>query len=326
MNPSSVTNGRHRLVVTGASGTLGRNVIEQVLGWDQVSLLALVRSLSKPTKIFPGVIYREVDFFDPQQVNTALQEFGPTCVIHCAASGMQSPRPAWFDLVRFNVEASLSLCESVSRIPGCQFIQISTGLAYKDQGRLLREEDALDTQHPYGASKAAADILIRSAAAEFVVPLTIFRPFSFSGPGDISSRLFPSMLRAAAEMRPFHMTSGQQVRDHCAVGDVANGVSQAIRQGTEASKGARIYNLGSGRTIPLRPLVESVIEELGLALDLSFGERQLTEFEPTYLAADITRAQAELGWRPRLNFAYAVWQLAQESFPSLKLRQPKRWL
>jgi nucleoside-diphosphate-sugar epimerase len=280
MTHSNLTGSRHRLVVTGASGTLGRNLIEEVLGWDQVAILALVRSLSKPTKVFPGVIYQKVDFSDRQQINAALKEFGPTCVIHCAASGMQSLRPAWLDIVRFNVEASLSLCESVSRVPGCQFIYISTGLAYRDQGRPLREEDALDTQHPYGASKAAADILVRSAAAEFGVPLTVFRPFSFSGPGDTSSRLFPSMLRAAAEKRPFHMTSGQQVRDHCAVGDIAHGVSRAILQAAEASKSARIYNLGGGSTMPLRPLVESVVEELGLTLDLSFGERELTRFEP----------------------------------------------
>jgi nucleoside-diphosphate-sugar epimerase len=190
----------------------------------------------------------------------------------------------------------------------------------------LREEDALDTQHPYGASKAAADILVRSAAAEFGVPLTVFRPFSFSGPGDTSSRLFPSMLRAAAEKRPFHMTSGQQVRDHCAVGDIAHGVSRAILQAAEASKSARIYNLGGGSTMPLRPLVESVVEELGLTLDLSFGERELTRFEPKHLVADTARAQAELGWHPRLNLAYAIWQLAQESFPSLNLKQPTQWL
>jgi nucleoside-diphosphate-sugar epimerase len=316
----------HRLIVTGASGTLGRNLIDEVLGWKNVSILALVRSHSKPTKVFPGVIYQEVDFSAREQLDLAVRQFSPTCVIHAAASGMQFVRPAWFDMVRFNVEVSLNLCESVSRVPGCHFIYVSTGLAYRDQGRLLVEEDALDTQHPYGASKAAADILIRSAAAEFGVPLTVFRPFSFSGLGDVSSRLFPSMLRAAADRRAFRMTSGSQVRDHCAVTDIANGISRAILQQTSTSLEARIFNLGGGSTLPLRPLVEGVIEELGLPLEAVFGAQQLTNFEPTYLAADISRVKRDLGWRPRVNFAYAVWQLAQETFPSLKLRRPKQWL
>jgi UDP-glucose 4-epimerase len=316
----------HRLVVTGASGTLGRNLIAEVLGWEGVVVLALVRSHSKLVKVPPKVILQEVAFGDRKQIDAVLKKFNPTCLIHCAASGMQFDRPAWFDMVRFNVDVSLNLCESVSRVPGCQFVYISTGLAYRDQGRSLREDDTLDTQHPYGASKAAADILVRAAAAEFGVPLTVFRPFSFSGLGDTSSRLFPSLLRAAAAGQPFHMTSGDQIRDHCAVADVANGLSRAILQGAQIREGEGVFNLGSGSTMPLRSFVESVVAELAISVDLTFGERQLTKFEPKHLVANIDRAQAELGWHPRVNFAYGVWQLARESFPSLNLKQPKQWL
>jgi nucleoside-diphosphate-sugar epimerase len=203
---------------------------------------------------------------------------------------------------------------------------VSTGLAYRDQGRPLHEDDPLDTQHPYGASKAAADILVRSAAAEFGVPLTIFRPFSFSGLGDSSSRLFPSLLRAAVENRPFEMTSGSQVRDHCAASDIAHAIGLAILQGPVSAHPTRIFNLGSGSLQPLRALVEGVVAELGLNITLRFGEKPLTSFEPKHLVGDIARARAQLEWRPRMNFAYAIWQLAGESFPSLKLKQPRQWL
>jgi nucleoside-diphosphate-sugar epimerase len=317
----------HRVVITGASGTLGRSLMEVIGDWPGVPVLAFVRAHSKPARAFPQVVYQEVDYSDRPGIDRVLTEFRPTCVVHCAASGMQFHRPAWFDMVRFNVDVSLNLCESVSRCcPGCQLIFVSTGLAYRDQGRPLREDDALDTRHPYGASKAAADILIRSAAAEFGVPLTVFRPFSFSGPGDVSSRLFPTLLQAAAETRIFNMTAGDQVRDHCAAADVARGVGQAILQPPGAADPARIFNLGSGDTKPLRSLVEAVIEELGLELALNFGGRPRSQFEPKHLAADTTRARTDLNWQPQLNFAYAIWQLAQESYPTLKLREPRQWL
>lgn len=315
-----------RVVITGATGTLGRSLIESIAAWPETNVLALVRAHSKPTKISPQVIYKEVDYANLPGITDVLKEFHPTAVVHCAASGMEFLRPDWFDMVRFNVDVSLNLCESVARFPQCQFIFISTGLAYRDQGRPLREEDALDTLHPYGASKAAADILIRSAAAEFGVPLTVFRPFSFTGPGDNSSRLFPALLRAAATKQPFTMTSGEQVRDHCAAMDIACGVEKQLQLPPTEGAPVRIFNLGSGDTKPLRRLVESVVAELGLEIELHFGGRQLTKFEPKHLAADISRAHRELGWQPRQNFAYAVWQLAQESFPTLKLRQPKPWL
>ena len=318
----------HRLVITGVTGTLGRNLVEELRGWSQCQILALVRPSSSLAKELGEVNCRRIDFFDKEALTAVLTEFQPTCVVHCAASGMQSPRPAWLDVVRFNVDASLNLCESVSRVAGCQFIYIGTGLAYRDQapGRALREDDALDTQHPYGASKAAADILVRSAAAEFGVPLTVLRPFSFSGLGDASSRLFPSILRAAVAQQPLPLTAGDQVRDHCAASDIAHGIAQSIQRRPEAGQPARIFNLGSGSSEPLRPMIERVVRELGIEVSLEFGARALSPFEPRHLVADIAAAQAGLNWQPRRNFAFAVWQLARESFPSLPVQRPREWL
>lgn len=318
--------GTHRLVITGITGTLGRNLLEELRGWSQCKILALVRPSSRLAKELGEVSHRRIDFFDKDAITAVLTEFQPTCVVHCAASGMEFRRPVWFDMVRFNVDVSLNLCESVSHIAGCRFAYISTGLAYRDQGRALREDDALDTQHPYGASKAAADILVRSAAAEFGVPLTVFRPFSFSGLGDSSSRLFPSLLRAALAKQPFPMTAGDQVRDHCAASDIAHAIAQSIQHGPEAGQAARIFNLGSGSSEPLRPLIERVVQELGLEVSLQFGARSLSQFEPRHLVADIAAAQAGLNWRSRHNFAFAIWQLARESFPALEVRRPREWL
>ena len=67
---------------------------------------------------------------------------------------------------------------SLKSQPASLFIS-STGLGYRDQGRHLRESDPLDTEHPYGASKAAADMLMRAAAAEFGVPMVVLLLFSF---------------------------------------------------------------------------------------------------------------------------------------------------
>jgi UDP-glucose 4-epimerase len=313
----------HRFIVTGATGTLGRNLLEEVSNWPKTETLALLRANSAPEKKFERVRYRRLDFFCREEVAAVIKEFQPTGVLHCAASGMRFPRPEWFELIRFNVDVSLHLCESVSQIPGCQFVYISTGLSYRDQGRKLRESDPLDTEHPYGASKAAADMLMRAAAAEFGVPLVVLRPFSFSGAGDTSTRLFPSLLRAASENKPFDLSPGDQVRDHCAAKDIAHGITQAVLQRQELGRGTHVFNLGSGSDICLKELVLDVVEQIGLDVKLNFGARDYARFEPMFLAADISRAREVLHWRPRTNFPYAIWALARESFPDLKLKKPR---
>jgi nucleoside-diphosphate-sugar epimerase len=209
---------------------------------------------------------------------------------------------------------------------GCRFVFVSSGIAYREAARPLSESDPLDTEQPYGASKAAADILLRSAAAEFGVPLTILRPFSFTGVGDDGTRLFPSMLRAATTSQPFELSPGDQVRDHCAGQDIASGILAAALQDEAQNLRSTIYNLGSGRSTTLRLLLGDVVEQLNLKVDLRFGARGYAPFEPMFLVADNAHARRELGWEPRQNLAYAIWQLARASFPSLKLKEPKEYL
>jgi len=315
-----------RVLLTGSSGTLGLHLLRLLEQRQGCKIMALLRTNSRMPKTGVDVRFERVDFFDKEAISRLVAEFRPTCVIHCAASGMQFPKPQWFDLVRFNVDVSLSLCETVSFMPGCRFIYVSTGLAYRDLGRPLRESDPLDTPHPYGASKAAADILMRSAAAEFGVPLTVVRPFSFTGQGDDGTRLFPSLLRAAVEGTPLEMSSGDQVRDHCSGEDIAGGILRAAFPKNPEAARSGIYNLGSGNTTPLREMLEEISAQLGLKADLRFGARPYAPFEPMFLVADPSRSLHELGWRAEKNLAYAVWQLAQVSFPSLKLTKPEEWI
>ncbi len=316
----------HRVIVTGGSGTLGRHVLERVAAWPRTAVLALLRKESQPPAVQGAVRFRRVEFEDPKTLTRVIKAFRPTTVIHCAASGMQLPRPPWPELVRFNVGASLQLCEITASVPNCQFVHISSGLAYRDQDRPLREDDPLESRHPYGVTKAVADMLLRAAAAELPLPMTIVRPFSFSGAGDTGTRLFPALLRAAAEKRPFDLSRGDQARDHCAVDDIARGIALAAACREGAAAGTEVFNLGSGDRRCLRKLIESLVEELGLDVRLNFGARDYAPFEPKYLVADISRARRLLDWKPQTNFAYAIWQLARELVPNLRLKRPKRWL
>jgi nucleoside-diphosphate-sugar epimerase len=237
---------------------------------------------------------------------------------------VQIPKPKWFELIRFNLDTTIHLCECVAQRPGCRFVFISTGLAYRETGRALKEEDALDTLHPYGASKAAADLLLRSAAAEFGVPLTVLRPFSFTGVNDDGRRLFPALLRAAQEDREVDLSPGTQVRDHCAVDDVAAGVVKAAADRDPGTLG--VFNIGSGRDVRLREMVEQVLDELNLRVKVKWGGRPFSHWEPMHLVADVTRVREVLKWEARTSLAYAIWELARTSFPSLTVRKPKKYV
>jgi len=315
-------NTAHRILITGTSGVLGRHALLQLLGRSGTEVLAIHRQASPEYLPVDGVRHETVNFGDRAALAALFEEFQPTCLIHCAASGMIFPHIEWFKLIRFNVDATLLLFELASMYPGCHFVHVSTGLAYRSTGQALKETDALENVHPYGASKAAADLLLRSAAVEFGVPLTVFRPFSFTGTGDTKTRLFPALLRAAVEKKALPLSAGDQVRDFCSAREIARAIVMSVDRVPDAKVPA-LFNLGSGQALNLRTLIERVVEELAIPVRLEFGARPYGPFEAMHLVADISRANLELGWRSQHNLAHAVWQLAEDSFSSLKLKEPK---
>jgi nucleoside-diphosphate-sugar epimerase len=318
------TNLEHRILLTGGSGALGYHILRQLRALPGVKVLALLRGSSELLPDHREVAVERVDFADQAALRRILAAFSPTCVIHSAASGLQRPRPNWFDLAAFNIETTLRLFQCSAAVPGCHFVFIGTGLAYRSLGRPLREDDPIDTLHPYGATKGAADVLVRSAAAELEVPLTVIRPFSFTGIGDPAGRLFPSLLRAAAEKVPFEMSPGCQLRDHCATGDIAAGIVSAAKNPPSGALQQRVINLGSGSSESLRSLVSSVVDRLALDVHINFGAKPYALHEPMHLVADIAQAKELLGWHPQISLAYSVWELAETTHPRLELKKPER--
>jgi len=301
---------------------LGRALLELLAGQEGSRVLVLRRKGGRPLPKLPGIRAQTVNFASSTNLAGALASFRPQAVVHAAATGMEIPRPPFSVMAETNVMLPLRLLQEAARCRGVHFITVSTGLAYLDQGRRLREEDQLETTHPYAATKAAADLLMRSAAPALGVRLTVLRPFSFTGPGDDGTRLFPSILRAASSGRKVSLTGGRQVRDFLSVRDVAAGVLAALRHPPASPARPAIYNLGNGQAHSLRKIIRNVVRQLGLRVKLGFGEKDADPSEPRFLVADIRRAERELGWRPQEPLVHAVGRLARTSFPSLKLPEP----
>jgi UDP-glucose 4-epimerase len=313
-----------RVLVTGASGTLGYNIVRHLGERFPATKLHLLLRTPDP-KLFadlPNVTLEEVNICDTPRLTGAVDKFQPNVIIHCAASGVRPSAIDYFDLVDLNVSATMHLFHASCAIDACHFVNVSSGLVYGFQERPCREGDPVNTLHPYGASKAAADCLLRAGAERLGRHISIVRPFSFTGLHDGGARLFPSLLRAAVEGQPFRMSSGTQLRDFCAVEDVVDAITLILEEGGPPSRD--IFNIGSGLSVSLGRIVHSVARQLNLDVDIQLGALPNHPLEPPHLVADISRMQS-LGWQPRINLAYAVWQLARSGFPDLVVTEPVKY-
>ena len=318
---------RKRVLVTGGNGTLGFNILDQLVAADSHDIIASVRNIRNESLArFAGKVqFFEHELSDPVHTAQIFERANPDVIVHCAASGLRPPKGSWFELMAFNVESTMRLFQMNCRLHNpSHFIYVSTGLVYREQSRPLLETDPIETMHPYGASKAAGDAMLQAAAAEFRRPLTIVRPFAFTGLHDGGQRLFARVLEAADERKPLPMTLGTQIRDFCSVDDIARAVVLIVDQ--NKTELIDKFNLGSGQSLPLRELVEGVCRELDLHPDLQFGQVKMHPYEPFHSVADISHARATLGWKPRHRLSHAVWQLARAEFPTLAVSTPEQYL
>lgn len=325
MDPKS--RDRKRILVTGGNGTLGYNILRRLSVETRYQVVAPVRDLQSRSvqDLEDNIQFIEHDLNDAIHTAQIFERVCPDVIVHCAASGLRPPKGTWFELMQFNVVSTMRLFQMNCRLDHqAHFIYVSTGLVYREQGRPLTEEDPMETLHPYGASKAASDALLQAAAAEFKRKLTIVRPFAFTGRHDGGRRLFPLILEAAKERRCQGLSEGHQIRDFCAVSDIADAIIRVVEW--ERDTLIEKLNLGSGISLPLRTLIENTCNELELKPDLAFGEITMHPYEPHYSVANIERAQSILGWRPRMRLSYAVWELAREIAPGLKLRRPEMYI
>jgi nucleoside-diphosphate-sugar epimerase len=127
--------GRKRILITGATGTLGYNVYRELSGDARYELYLPVRVL-RPELFKPDGQVRVfvLDLADRTRVSDIVEQLQPEVVVHCAASGLRPPKPAWFEMTSFNVEGTLRLFEACCALKHCHFIYISSGLVYREQG------------------------------------------------------------------------------------------------------------------------------------------------------------------------------------------------
>lgn len=168
------------MLVTGATGRIGFPIARALAERHQVFGLARCRRPSDAEKLTAAGITPVVS--DMASLKVSDLPDGLTHVFHAAAAVGPAARNDWRQSFAVNAQASGRLVAACAGVRG--FVFCSTGSAYAYQGqRPLREDDPPGVHLGYySLSKIAAEEVVRFAAREHGVPLTIIRIFSTYGP------------------------------------------------------------------------------------------------------------------------------------------------
>ena len=197
------------------------------------------------------------------------------------------------------VENLLELTRSKQAPERPRFIQISTDEVYGDiaQGS-HSEEDRLTPSNPYAATKAAADMLVKSWGRTYGITWNIVRPTNNYGPHQYPEKLIPkSSWRMRRGLPAIMHGDGSYVRSWLHTEDTVDALMTIIESGERN----RIYNVGSETELRNIEVLRGIARILGVPEDKAWVAVEDRSGQDTRYSLDDT-AVRKLGWKPRRNF------------------------
>src|SRR6516165_4376529 len=234
MTDSQTLNGarmatRSRVLVTGGSGFIGRRVVRALLAEGHQVTVADHRA-------FPDPQVRSVigDLRDPDVPGRAVRP-GTDVIIHLAAitsvlASVQDPVSTY----RLNVDATARLLELARENEVQAFLLASTNAVTGNVGgAVITEQTVMRPLTPYGATKAAAEMLLSAYANCYGITGTALRFSNVYGPGMAEKDSFiPRLMRAARDGEGVQVRGdGTMLRDVVHVDDVVAGIFLAWHRG-----------------------------------------------------------------------------------------------
>lgn len=263
-----------KLLVTGGAGFIGSNFVNQFVlnSYPDISDLVVLDSLTyagtienlRPALSDPRVSFVQGDICDFNLVNEIVS--GVDSIINFAAeSHVDRSIKSSFEFVRTNVLGTQTLleCARINKVK--KFLQVSTDEVY---GSIFHgswtEKSPLLPNSPYSASKAAADLLVRSYHITHGLHTVITRSSNNYGPRQFPEKLIPyfvQQLSAGAKVPLYG--DGLNIRDWLHVDDHCLGIYIAFIKGDAGE----IYNIGGGVELNNLQLTEAILALLELPND-----------------------------------------------------------
>jgi CDP-glucose 4,6-dehydratase len=296
------------VLFTGAQGFIGSWVAEQLLD-EGAEVLVLdrpaaelsrfrLRGLHERCTPVPGALE------DAEGLRATLDEHGVETVFHLAATAtVASATASPLSAFEVNVRGTWNLLEAcrTAEAPPGRVVVASTDKAYGVHEELpYREDHALRPRYPYDASKACADVIARSYAHTFGLPVAVTRLGNVFGGGDVNfSRLVPGTVRALlAGERPVIRSDGLTERDWLYAADAATAYLAVAASLDRPELRGRAWNASIGRPVTTLEIVRRLIEIAGAGCEPEVRGRGTPHGELARQWLDCGAIAEQLGWVP----------------------------
>lgn len=293
------------VLITGATGFVGRHLIAELEDQTNWELIGLGRSLSP---VGGRARMLACDLMDAELVLRVIERYRPGFIVHLAA---QSYVPQAFAnpaaTLTNNVVGQLNLLE------GCRSARLSPIIlivgSAEEYGAIgnteisIRESQTFRPTNPYAVSKISQDMLGLQYQLSYGMHIVRVRPFNHFGPGQSERFVLSGFARQIAQaelglVEPVVLTGNLNARrDFLDVRDVV----RAYRLALERQIVPDAYNIARGEAFRIGDLLSHLVALSETAIETRVDPARMRPSDTPYLVGDASKFQAATGWRPRIS-------------------------
>ncbi len=311
------------VVVTGAAGFIGRHLVRRL---SEAGYEVRATDIREAPAEFAdsGVSYVSSDIRDVRRTTRFLE--GASHVLHLASAHLEVNAPAsTFESV--NVGATADLVQASAEAQVKRFVHTSSvGIYGHVADPPAAENSPKSPGSLYERTKLAGEESALGLARSVGLDLVVLRPAWVYGPGCPRTA---KLVRALNETRFFYVGAGENLRHPVHVDDMLDAYLLTLNAGPEVA--GRAYNIAGPRFMPLREMVETFAQALGVppprrsiprpiawmagfGAEITFGlarreppfSRRSLAFFSNDNAFETTAARRDLGFVPRVDFEEGV--------------------
>ena len=305
-----------RVLVTGADGFIGKNLVKTLLLYGNKFE---IHTLSRENKANINNS-RNIHFVDLTNLNYLKQvvmNINPNILIHLAYS---KDRTENIEIINqdylLNLQTSLNIIESTRALKSLnKFIFFGSCDEYGLQKKSFEESQSEQPLTSYGLSKLSITKTLKALYFNENYPSVIIRPSVVYGEGQDKSMFLPSLVDAIRKKKNFKMTMGEQYRDYIYIDDLIEAIIVLLNN----------KNLGLGEIINITYGESYLIKKIAVTLAnlikndgelmLKIGSINYRKTEVMNYYASNQKAKDILGWYPKTSLEVGLKKLAS-SFKS----------
>lgn len=298
------------ILVTGGAGFVGSNFIRYflrrnkdfvIVNMDNLNYASNLKNL-KELERSPRYHFVKGSICNQELVNYVVKRHRPDYIINFADESEKSSNA--FIASQTNITGTVTLLESAKyfwgkhNFSGNRFIQVSTTEVYgstKNRDEFFTEESALSPENLYSASKAGADLIVKSFNSSYNFPSIITRCCSNYGPCQSPDKFVPSSILNTIEGNNVPICENNSITrewihviDHCV----------ALIRVMFYGKPGEIYNIGSGYELSDEDMVKKILSLMGKEEYSPEVENRSSGIRIRN-AVNSYKARNNLGWGPR---------------------------